>query len=152
MRNLCILRMIHGFCQGLPLLFVQGFLMANKASEMNKHMDQVRFDNNIHHIFLITQYPPLKNIPLAQFLTFFPQNMVKIIAQNFETFQQFSWILFQFQLTLVYLLNTMLAGQAYGSGSFICFVLIQIYTLFLIMAISVVEFRVRERKIKQILA
>ena len=65
MRNLCILRMIHGFCQGLPLLFVQGFLMANKASEMNKHMDQVRFDNNIHHIFLITQYPPLKNIPLA---------------------------------------------------------------------------------------
>jgi len=41
MRNLCILRMIHGFCQGLPLLFVQGFLMANKASEMNKHMDQV---------------------------------------------------------------------------------------------------------------
>ena len=53
MRNLCILRMIHGFCQGLPLLFVQGFLMANKASEMNKHMDQVRFDNNIHHIFQI---------------------------------------------------------------------------------------------------
>jgi len=37
MRNLCILRMIHGFCQGLPLLFVQGFLMATK----NPYMDQV---------------------------------------------------------------------------------------------------------------
>ena len=37
MRNLCILRMIHGFCQGLPLLFVQGFLMATK----NPFMDQV---------------------------------------------------------------------------------------------------------------
>ena len=37
MRNLCILRMIHGFCQGLPLAFVQGYLMATK----NKNMDQV---------------------------------------------------------------------------------------------------------------
>lgn len=31
MRNLCILRIIHAFCQGLPLLFVQGFLLARKS-------------------------------------------------------------------------------------------------------------------------
>lgn len=31
MRNLCILRLIHGFIQGLPLLFVQGFLLSIKS-------------------------------------------------------------------------------------------------------------------------
>ena len=36
MRNLCILRLVHGFCQGLPLLFVQGFLMASKSSKVSQ--------------------------------------------------------------------------------------------------------------------
>ncbi len=39
MRNLCILRIVHGFCQGLPLLFVQGFLIATHSpyiSEVHK--------------------------------------------------------------------------------------------------------------------
>lgn len=32
MRNLCILRMVHGFCQGLTFLLVQGYLMATQPS------------------------------------------------------------------------------------------------------------------------
>ena len=32
MRNLCILRMIHGFVQALPLLLSQGYLMATQSN------------------------------------------------------------------------------------------------------------------------
>ena len=33
MRNLCILRMIHAFCQALPLLFAQGYLTATHPNQ-----------------------------------------------------------------------------------------------------------------------
>ena len=36
MRNLCILRMVHGFCQGLPFLFAQGYLVATKNPQLTQ--------------------------------------------------------------------------------------------------------------------
>ena len=47
MRNLCILRMIHAFCQGLPLLFAQAYLMATQ----NPHLTQIHTVSMILSLF-----------------------------------------------------------------------------------------------------